>query len=424
MESIIQQLTDWLKGVLVSGIMDNLTNTFSSVNDQVGQIAVDVGRTPSSFLPAVFNMVRNLSESVIMPVAGILLTFIACYELIQLIISYNNLSSFETWFIWKWIFKTFVAVELITHTFDITMAVFDVSQSVVRQAGGLIQGSTAIDADALQTMQATLEAMELGSLLGIFLQSFIVQFLMYVLAAVIFVIINGRMVEIYLMVSLAPIPFATFGNREQSMMGQNYLRGLFALGFQGFLIMVCVGIYVELTNRLVCYDIKDLGKQLKKIGMLVVQDQVWGRVTENRSQGKSTRYYMDEMHLLLREEQTAAYTVEIWKRFRKWGGIPTGITQNVKDLLASKEVENIFENSDFIYMLNQAVGDRQILAKQLNISPHQLSYVTHSGEGEGLLFYGNVILPFVDRFPTNTELYRIMTTRLSEVTEEQKKQSA
>ena len=177
---------------------------------------------------------------------------------------------------------------------------------------------------------------------------------------------------------------------------------------------------VELTNRLVCYDIKDLGKQLKKIGMLVVQDQVWGRVTENRSQGRSTRYYMDEMHLLLREDQTAAYTVEIWKRFRKWGGIPTGITQNVKDLLASKEVENIFENSDFIYMLNQAVGDRQILAKQLNISPHQLSYVTHSGEGEGLLFYGNVILPFVDRFPTDTELYRIMTTRLSEVIETQK----
>lgn len=177
---------------------------------------------------------------------------------------------------------------------------------------------------------------------------------------------------------------------------------------------------VELTNRLVCYDIKDLGKQLKKIGMLVVQDQVWGRVTENRSQGKSTRYYMDEMHLLLREDQTAAYTVEIWKRFRKWGGIPTGITQNVKDLLASKEVENIFENSDFIYMLNQAVGDRAILAKQLNISPHQLSYVTHSGEGEGLLFYGNVILPFVDRSSTDTELYKLLTTRLSEVVEAQK----
>lgn len=174
---------------------------------------------------------------------------------------------------------------------------------------------------------------------------------------------------------------------------------------------------VDINNRLVCYDIKELGKQLKKIGMLVVQDQVWGRVTENRAQGKSTRYYMDEMHLLLREDQTAAYTVEIWKRFRKWGGIPTGITQNVKDLLASKEVENIFENSDFIYMLNQAVGDRQILAKQLNISPHQLSYVTHSGAGEGLIFYGNVILPFVDRFPTDIELYRIMTTKLSEITE-------
>ena len=177
---------------------------------------------------------------------------------------------------------------------------------------------------------------------------------------------------------------------------------------------------IDITNRLVCYDIKDLGKQLKKIGMLVVQDQVWGRVTENRFVGKSTRYYMDEMHLLLRDEQTAAYTVEIWKRFRKWGGIPTGITQNVKDLLTSKEVENIFENSDFIYMLSQAVGDRQILAKQLNISPHQLSYVTHSGEGEGLLFFGNVILPFVDRFPTDLELYKIMTTKLSEVLESKK----
>ena len=171
---------------------------------------------------------------------------------------------------------------------------------------------------------------------------------------------------------------------------------------------------VDIDNRLVCYDIKELGKQLKKLGMLIVQDQVWGRVTANREAGKATRYYMDEFHLLLKEEQTAAYSVEIWKRFRKWGGIPTGITQNVKDLLSSHEVENIFENSDFIYMLNQAAGDRQILAKQLNISPHQLSYVTHSGEGEGLLFYGSVILPFVDRFPQDTELYRIMTTKLSE----------
>ena len=172
---------------------------------------------------------------------------------------------------------------------------------------------------------------------------------------------------------------------------------------------------VDITNRIVCYDIKELGKQLKKIGMLIIHDQVWGRVSANRDEGKSTRYYLDEMHLLLKEEQTAAYTVEIWKRFRKWGGIPTGLTQNVKDLLASKEVENIFENSDFVYMLNQAVGDRGILAKQLNISPHQLSYVTHSGEGEGLLFYGNVILPFVDRFPKDLELYTIMTTKPQEV---------
>ena len=172
---------------------------------------------------------------------------------------------------------------------------------------------------------------------------------------------------------------------------------------------------VNVENRLVCYDIKELGKQMKKIGMLVIQDQVWGRVTANRNLKKSTRYYMDEMHLLLKEEQTAAYSVEIWKRFRKWGGIPTGLTQNVKDLLASREVENIFENSDMIIMLNQAAGDRQILAKQLNISPHQLSYVTHSGEGEGLLFFGNVILPFVDRFPQDLELYRIMTTKLGEV---------
>ena len=171
---------------------------------------------------------------------------------------------------------------------------------------------------------------------------------------------------------------------------------------------------VDIQNRLVCYDIKELGKQLKKIGMLIVQDQVWGRVTANRSVGKATRYYVDEFHLLLKEEQTASYSVEIWKRFRKWGGIPTGITQNVKDLLSSREVANIFENSDFIYMLNQAGGDREILAKQLNISPHQLSYVTHSGEGEGLLFYGNTILPFIDRFPKDTRLYKMMTTKPGE----------
>ena len=172
---------------------------------------------------------------------------------------------------------------------------------------------------------------------------------------------------------------------------------------------------VEMDNRIICFDIKDLGKQLKKLGMLIVQDQVWNRVTINRNTHKSTRYYIDEFHLLLKEEQTAAYSVEIWKRFRKWGGIPTGITQNIKDLLASREIENIFENSDFILMLNQAAGDRQILAKQLNISPYQLSYVTNSGEGEGLLFYGSTIIPFKDKFDKTLKLYSLMTTKPEEV---------
>lgn len=269
MDSIIQQISDWIKDLLISGIMDNLTNTFTSVNDQIGQIANDVSQTPQQFMPAIYNMIRNLSETVIMPIAGIILTFIACYELIQLIISYNNLASFETWFIWKWIFKTFVAVELITHTFDFTMAVFDVSQRVVQQAGGVIQGSTAIDASTLATMQSTLEAMGPGPLFAIFLQSFIVQFIMYILSAIIFVIINGRMIEIYLMVSMAPIPFSTFGNKEQSMMGQNYVRSLFALGFQGFLILVCVGIYAVLIQS-VAFSTNIIGSLWKVMGFTIL----------------------------------------------------------------------------------------------------------------------------------------------------------
>ncbi len=248
MDSILQSIEDWFRGLLVSGIMNNLTNTFDSVNNQVGQIASEVGQTPANFSPAIFNMIRTLSENVIMPIAGIILTFIACYELIQLVISHNNLANFETWIFWKWIFKTFIAVTLITNTMNITMAVFDVAQHVVNQAGGIIGSSTAVDASTLAAMQSTLEAMDIGPLLSIFLQSFVVQFLMYILSALIFVIVYARMIEIYLMVSLAPIPFSTFGNREQSMIGQNYLRSLFALGFQGFLIMVCVGIYAVLIQ--------------------------------------------------------------------------------------------------------------------------------------------------------------------------------
>lgn len=203
--------------------------------------------------------------------------------------------------------------------------------------------------------------------------------------------------------------------REQDEKEAQYIATALEIYVTGSLNVFNHRTNVDIQSRIVSYDIKELGKQLKKIGMLIVQDQVWNRVTVNREAHKSTRYYIDEMHLLLKEDQTAQYTVEIWKRFRKWGGIPTGITQNVKDLLSSREVENIFENSDYIYMLNQAAGDRQILAKQLNISPHQLSYVTHSGEGEGLIFYGSVILPFVDRFPKDTELYRLMTTKPQEM---------
>ena len=250
MQSILEQITDWLKSMIISGIMGNLSGMFDSVNQQVGQIAGDVGTTPANFSPAVFSMIRNISESVILPIAGMVLTFIACYELIQMLIEHNNLANFETWTFFKWVFKTFLAVTLISNTFNITMAVFDVAQQVISRSGGLISGSTSVSDATLTAMQATLEGMDLGTLLGLYLQTFVVQVTMLALSAIIFVIVYGRMVEIYLMVSLAPIPFATFGNHEQSHTGQNYLRSLFALGFQGFLIIICVGIYAVLIQNL------------------------------------------------------------------------------------------------------------------------------------------------------------------------------
>ena len=250
MQSILEQITDWLKSMIISGIMGNLSGMFDSVNQQVGQIAGVVGTTPANFSPAVFSMIRNISESVILPIAGMVLTFIACYELIQMLIEHNNLANFETWTFFKWVFKTFLAVTLISNTFNITMAVFDVAQQVISRSGGLISGSTSVSDATLTAMQATLEGMDLGPLLGLYLQTFVVQVTMLALSAIIFVIVYGRMVEIYLMVSLAPIPFATFGNHEQSHTGQNYLRSLFALGFQGFLIMICVGIYAVLIQNL------------------------------------------------------------------------------------------------------------------------------------------------------------------------------
>ena len=234
MGALLEQIAEWLKGMLVDGIMNNLSGMFDAVNRQVADVATQVGSTPASFSPGVFALVRNISESVIIPIAGMFLTFIACYELIQLIIEHNNLANFETWIFFKWIFKTFVAVMLITNTFNIVMAVFDVAQYVVNSSAGLISGSTAVDAATLETIRESLEAMELGALLGLFLQSFIVQICSTILSVAIFVIVYGRMMEIYLMTSLAPIPFSTFGNREQSHIGQHDLyRHLCGIGPDG-----------------------------------------------------------------------------------------------------------------------------------------------------------------------------------------------
>lgn len=269
MESLLEQLTEYLKGILVSGIMDNLTSTFNSLNSKLGEVTSNLAQSPVDFQPGVFNMIRSLSENVIMPIAGIILTFIACYELIQLVIAHNNLANFETWIFFKWVFKTFVAVELITHTFDITMAIFDVAQHVITQSGGIIAGTVTIDASDLANMQTTLEGMELGPLFAIFLQTFVVQFLFNILAMIIYVIVVGRMIEIYLYVSMAPIPFATFGNREQSMIGQNYFRSLFALGFQGFLIMVCVGIYAVMI-RDVAFTSDIMGSLWNALGFTIL----------------------------------------------------------------------------------------------------------------------------------------------------------
>lgn len=251
MNSLKGKLFEWLKEILVAGIIGNINESFSMLNSKVGEISSQLSASPQSFQPMVFNLIRSISENAIMPIAGLILTFIACYELIQLVISHNNLSNFETWIFFKWVFKTFVAVELISNTFTITLAVFDVAGHVIQQSGGLVQAGLTLDPGAMTNMQATLEAKDVGTLLGIFLQSMILNTLFQIMAILIFVIVYGRMIEIYLMVSLAPIPFATFANREQSMIGQNYLRALFALGFQGFLIMICVAIYAMLLKTVV-----------------------------------------------------------------------------------------------------------------------------------------------------------------------------
>jgi len=243
-------IVEWLTEFLVDGIMSNLGSLFDNVNNQVGEIAVTVGMTPGAFNPGVFNLIRNLSETVVLPIAGILLTFVMTWELIQLIIEKNNLHELDTWIFYKWVFKTMVAVLILTNTFNIVMGIFDVAQHVVSNAGGLIAGSTAVTADTLDTFRDELLAMNVGPLLGLWLQSFLIGIVVVILNIVIFIIVYGRMIEIYILTSLAPLPLATLTNREMSGMGHNYLKSLLAVGFQGLLIMVCVGIYAVLIQTI------------------------------------------------------------------------------------------------------------------------------------------------------------------------------
>ena len=245
---LTEWITEWLKGLLIEGIMGNLTGLFDTVNTRVGEIAVQVGTTPAAWNAGVFSLIRQISETVILPIAGLILTFVATYELIQMLIDRNNLHDIDTWLFFKWIFKTAAAILILSNTFNIVNAVFDVSQSVIARSAGVIQGSTDITPDMLDTLEATLETMGLGELLGLFMQSMLIGFTMTALNIIIFVLVYGRMLEIYMLTSLAPIPVATLSNREVGQMGQNYLKSLFAVGFQGLLILLCVGIYGVLVQ--------------------------------------------------------------------------------------------------------------------------------------------------------------------------------
>ncbi len=257
MERIFEQMTSWIKGWIVDALMVLLEGMFDNINNRVGQVANDVATSPANFTPGVFNLMREVSNNAVMPIAGMILTFIACYELIQLVIAHNNLANFETWIFFKWIFKTFVAVMLITNCFDITMAIFDVAGYVITSSGVIIQNSTAVDGSGLAQLRTTLEGMSIGGLLPLFGEIFLLSIGIKIMSMMIFLVIYGRMIEIYLMLSLAPLPFSTFGNREQSQIGQNYVKSLAALGFQGFLIVICVAIYaVLIQNVTISSDIR------------------------------------------------------------------------------------------------------------------------------------------------------------------------
>ena len=248
MDFLSDWLTGWLKELLIDGILGNLEGLFDSVNATVGEVAVQVGTTPAAWNAGVFSLIRQLSETVILPIAGLILTFVATYELIQMLIDRNNLHDIDYWIFFKWMFKTGAAILILSNTFNIVMAVFDVSQSVIASAAGLVQGYTDVTPDMLAELEIALEAMDLGPLLGLFMQTMLISVAMPIMSIVIFVITYGRMLEIYMLTSLAPIPVATLSNRELGGMGQNYLRSLFAVGFQGLLILVCVAIYAVLIQ--------------------------------------------------------------------------------------------------------------------------------------------------------------------------------
>lgn len=250
MDFLTDWITKWLKGVLIDGIMGNFSGLFDNVNTQVGEIAKQVGTTPAAWNAGVFSMIKQLSETVVLPIAGIVLTFVMCFELIQMLIDRNNLHDIDTWMFFKWVFKTFVAVLILSNTFNIVMAVFDVAQSVVNKSAGLIGSSTTVTSGMLDNLKTTLQGMDIGPLLGLWMQSIFVKFTMVALNIVVFVIVYGRMIEIYMMTSLAPIPFATAVNRELGSMGHNYFRSLLAVAFQGFLMLVCVGIYAVLIQSI------------------------------------------------------------------------------------------------------------------------------------------------------------------------------
>ena len=249
MGGILDKLDEWLRGLLVEGITGNLSGMFDTVNTKVGEIAVEVGMTPQAWNGGVFSMIRNLSETVIVPIAGVILTFVMCYELIQLVTEKNNLHDIDTWMFFKWIFKTFCAVLIVTNTWNIVMGIFDVAQNVVNVSAGVIIGDTSVDiSSVMSNLDAQIEALPTGELFGLWFQSIFVGLTMNILSICIMLVVYGRMIEVYLTTSVGPIPLATMTNRDWGTTGQNYLRSLFALGFQAFLIMVCVGIYSVLVQ--------------------------------------------------------------------------------------------------------------------------------------------------------------------------------